>query len=71
MCSKREVLIFLAGASTFHTISHIVLNFAGILPLKFDFMGHVLNITQQFNIYAIIANIIITLALFWWISRLK
>lgn len=67
MCSKRDVIVFLAGASAFHTLSHIFIAYLGILPLTF------LSIewTQQLNIFAIVLNALITLALLWWAKNLK
>jgi hypothetical protein len=62
MWSLKEFVIFLAGASTFHTLSHMLIGYMGILPINF------LNITwdQRLNFIAIIANAGITALLFWW-----
>lgn len=67
MCSKRDTLIFLAGAQTFHTLSHIIINFTDTLPIKFFSIMW----TQQLNVFAIILNALVAVGLFWWISRLK
>ncbi len=67
MCTKRDALVFLAGAQVFHTISHVIINFTDTLPIK------VFSITwtQQLNVLAIAINGLVTVGLFWWISRLK
>jgi len=67
MCTKRDTLVFLAGAQAFHTISHVILNFTDTLPIT------VFSITwtQQLNVLAIAINGLATVGLFWWISRLK
>lgn len=64
---KRENLIFLAGAETFHTLSHIVINFTDTLPIR------VYSIVwdQQLNLIAIAVNAVVTVGLFWWISKTK
>jgi len=64
--SKRDIVIFFAGIQTFHTLSHIAINYLGILPIEL-----VINWTQQLNVLAIGINAIITLWLFWWASKLK
>lgn len=66
MLSKREWIAFAAGAFSFHTFSHIVIAYAD-LPIKF--MG--ITLTQQLNMYAIIGSAVITVALFWWLSKTK
>ena len=67
MCSKRDVIIFFAGAQVFHTLSHIILNFTDTLPIN------VFSITwtQQLNVAAIAINGLITVGLLWWSSKLK
>ncbi len=67
MCSKRDVVIFFAGVSAFHTISHILIGYLGVLPLTF------LSIhwTVQLNMIAIAVNAVITVALLWWASKIK
>lgn len=65
MITKRDVLIFLAGAMAFHTLSHLVLAVSGILPFTF------FNIvwTQNKNTLAIVLNAIITFGLLWWAGK--
>jgi hypothetical protein len=63
----RDIVIFLAGAQFFHTLSHIVLPYYVDLPLKmksFEF-------TSTMNFWVIIINAIITLLLLWLASRLR
>lgn len=62
MFSFRDLIIFLAGAEFFHTITHIMLAFWVKLPFDFKF----LVLTEKLNLFAIIANAIITILLLWW-----
>lgn len=67
MFTTREIAIFLAGAQTFHTLSHILIMYTGSLPIKvFSFSW-----TKDWNLGAIMINLAITAALFWWISTLS
>lgn len=64
MWIKRDIILFLAGAQTFHTLSHILLAFSGSLPIRFfNFWW-----TKQLNILGIIINMAVTAALFYWLS---
>ncbi len=66
MFTTREIAILLAGAQTFHTLSHILIMYTGSLPIKvFSFRW-----TKDWNLGAIMINAAITAALFWWISML-
>lgn len=67
MWSKREIVLFFAGAQVFHTLSHILINLDGALPIRFFFITW----TKQMNMAAIIINVIVTVALLWWAARLK
>lgn len=67
MWTKREILIFLAGAATLHTLSHVMLQFAAVLPL--NFWGII--VTYSLNTYALIISALVTAALLWLISRTK
>lgn len=67
MWSTREIIIFLAGAQTFHTLSHIIFALSRTLPIKFWFITW----NQQLNLIAIIINVIVMVGLFWWLSKLK
>lgn len=66
MC-LRDVLIFLAGAEFFHTISHIVMPYFVSLPMDMKFMV----MTATMNNYAIVINAVITILLLWWARRLS
>lgn len=67
MLKFRDVLIFLAGAEFFHTLSHIILPYFITLPLNMSFM----MFTPSLNTWAIIINAFITIVLLWWASRIK
>ncbi len=67
MPSFRDVIIFLAGVSFFHTLSHIFLSLYVALPLA----SSIVVITPNLNLTAIIANALITVLLLYWASRLK
>lgn len=67
MFSLKNVLIFLAGASFFHTLSHILLPYFVELPLE----TKVIYLTPALNFWAIIINAIITVFLLWWAKRVK
>ncbi|MFZ5953851.1 MAG: hypothetical protein ACOYT8_01985 [Candidatus Dependentiae bacterium] len=67
MWSKRDTLIFLAGAFAFHTLSHFLLNFSGMLP--FTIFG--ITLTSQLNWFAIIASGLITVWLLGWAAKEK
>lgn len=62
MFSFRDLIIFLAGAQFFHTISHIMLAFCIKLPLDFKFGV----LTKKLNLFAIIVNALTTILLLWW-----
>lgn len=61
-CSKKNVLIFLAGAEAFHTLTHIYLYMSGMLPLQFSWV----TLTSQLNVWMIVVNALITFGLLWW-----
>lgn len=67
MSSLRDIVIFIAGAEFFHTISHIILPFFITLPINIGFM----QLTPAFNYWAIAINAIITVILLWWAYLLK
>jgi len=65
--TKREVVIFFAGVEAFHTLSHLVLSVSGQLPMRvFGF-----NVTAGLNVWAIVVNAAVTVALFWWASKVR
>lgn len=67
MFSGRDLVVFLAGAEFFHTLSHILIPYFFTLPLDMKFM----TLTSMFNIWAIAINGIITVVLIWWAARLR
>lgn len=66
MCSKRDAIIFLAGAQTFHTLSLIILTYSDALPITV--LG--LTLTAQMSNVVIIVNAVITAALIWWAMQI-
>ena len=66
MWSTKEIVIFLAGAEAFHTLSHYFL--AQFIPFPMQIWSF--RFTKQYNTYAIIINAIITIALLWWSQQL-
>lgn len=64
--SNKEWIIFFAGAEAFHTLSHILLGYLHVLPIKF----FSITWTKQLNYLGIIINALITVGLLWWASRL-
>ena len=66
MTTLKAWIIFFAGAEAFHTLSHIVFYFSGILPIAF----YSIVVTQQLNLWAIIINAVITGLLLWWAYKL-
>lgn len=67
MPSFRDVIVFLAGAEFFHTLSHIFINYYIVLPLS----TKLIVLTPRMNLIAITVNAIITFLLLWWASKLK
>jgi hypothetical protein len=67
MFTLRDVVIFLAGAVFFHTLSHIILPYLIALPMHIGYF----EFTRAMNIMTIIINAIITIALLWWAARLS
>lgn len=66
MCSKRDAIIFLAGAQTFHTLSHIFLMYSNALPIT----AFGITITAEMNNVITIANVVVTVALIWWAMQI-
>ena len=67
MCSKKNIIVFFAGAEAFHTLGHIIIGMSGMLPIKFFSILW----TQNLNIVGIIINAVITMGLLYWASKLK
>lgn len=66
MIKLRDVIVFLAGAEFFHTLSHIILPFFIALPIHTT----IIEVTNTVNYVAILINAIITLLLLWWAKKL-
>lgn len=69
MCTKKEVIIFFAGAEAFHTFAHLMLTVSGLLPLHPHWLPFA--ITPQFNAFALAFNALITIGLLYWASRIR
>lgn len=67
MFKLRDVVIFVAGAEFFHALSHVILPYFVSLPIDMKFM----ILTPTINVWAIIINTMITVALLWWATRLR
>lgn len=67
MCSLRDVVVFLAGAFFLHTLSHF------LLPYFFSFPIHMkaMELTTGMNLWMIVINAIITIALIWLAAKMK
>ncbi len=68
MGSVRDVVLVLAGAQAFHTVSHLVLGVCVELPLQMKMPR--MALTSRMNTVVIIINAVVTIGLFWWASRL-
>ncbi|MBI3623138.1 hypothetical protein HY212_03615 [Candidatus Pacearchaeota archaeon] len=67
MFNKREWIIFFAGFEALHTIAHIGLALSNILPI--NIFG--INFTYNYDLFAIIFNLIVTILLLSWTSKVK
>jgi hypothetical protein len=67
MSLKRDIVVFFAGAEAFHTLSHIIMAFAFQFPVQMKWMAF----TTTMNVFAILINAAITVALLWWAKRLN
>ncbi len=67
MCSKRDTIIFLAGAEAFHTLAQIMFMFSGMLPITI----FSIEVTPAYLTGCIIFNGLVTIALLWWACRLS
>jgi hypothetical protein len=66
----RDTVIFLAGVSAFHTLSHVWLGMSDLLPMSVPLMPS-FTITQSVNGVIILASALITVGLLYWAHRLK
>lgn len=67
MITLRDVLIFVAGCTFFHTLEHIMLPYFVDLPWDLKFM----TLTQVGNYWIIAGSALVTILLLWWASRLN
>lgn len=67
MCTFRDVVIFVAGAEFFHTLTHIILPHIVKLPIDM----HYVVLTSKANYWAIGINAAITIVLLIWASKIK
>jgi len=67
MLSKRDFLIFLAGAMFLHTLSHLMGAFIFTFPYDFKFIV----LTSNMNLWIIIISAVLTLLFLWWAERLS
>ncbi len=63
----RDLMIFLAGASFFHGISHIVIEYMGMLPLHTKYVV----LTHELNLYAIVGSFVLMLIFMMIAKKLK
>lgn len=63
--SKRDWLIFAAGAQAFHTFSHFILGISVSLPIQIVSF----SFTQGYNLWTIIINGANTHLLLWLVSK--
>jgi hypothetical protein len=63
----RDIVIFLAGAEFFHTLSHIVLAYLVSFPWQTKYV----IVTKSLNNNAVIFNGLVTIALLWWAVSLR
>lgn len=64
MASKRDVIIFFAGAQCFHTLSHGLMYWIN-KPIDVGFM----IVTPGLNFWSMVFNGLIAVWLLWWASR--
>lgn len=68
----RDTLIFLGGAGVLHTVSHLWMAFAGMLPITVPvFPSVAVTLTPGLNLFAIVFNGLIAAGLLYWAHCLK
>lgn len=72
MCSLRDVVIFLAGAAFFHTLSHVMLPMFVQFPMvvHLPMVVGMITLSSMANIGIIVGSALLTVALLWWACRL-
>lgn len=63
----RDIVVFLAGAEAFHTLSHIILPYAVKLPVETSYM----MFSSGMNLWAILINGAITIGLLCLAAKMK
>lgn len=66
MWTKKELILFIAGAEAFHTYIHGLMYF-NILSVQLPYFA----ITPQVVLFGFVFNAFVTVALLWWASKLK
>ena len=70
MFTKKNIVMFFAGAMAFHTLSHLMLYFTYLLPMRLcpccSFV-----FTAEMNFWAVVISAAITIGLLGWASQLK
>lgn len=67
MIKSRDIVVFLAGAEFFHTLSHLVLQFSVNFPWQTKYM----LVTGALNNWAITINAVITVVLLICAAKMK
>lgn len=65
MFNLHDIIVFLAGAQFFHTISHIFIAYFFDFPLRTKIM----MVSKSLNFWAIIINGAITVLLLWLATK--
>jgi hypothetical protein len=68
----RDTMLFLGGVEALHTLSHVWMAFAGMLPMTVPVFPAVsVTLTEGVNLFAIFANGFIAAGLLYGAHRLK
>lgn len=70
MFTKKNTIMFFAGAAAFHTLSHILLYFTDVLPMRLCSCCSFI-FTPEMNFWAVIISAAVTVGLLYWASQLK
>jgi hypothetical protein len=63
----RDIIVFLAGGEAFHTLSHLALPYFVKFPLTTSYVVF----TASMNVWAIVINGVITIALLCLAAKMK
>jgi hypothetical protein len=69
MLSLRDILIFAAGAQSFHAFSHLILPFVLNLPLEVSFFGFRFQFTRRCSLWTTALNVALAALLIWIAAR--